>query len=225
MGLLDKLSDRSLDLILERHRARADFRADLVQQLRSYSQHIEQTRIAFRRLQDTMRLGAAGSLPLPPRALAERSVRDNESADTLFREADRRLSELGLDSPQLRNARSVMEARLQRLLTLGPPTSVESLETYTATVARRTEELDDAWAPLRVLLDEAEEFEAVTILRRFRHDLRYLVTAAEEAAKRLARSPNRTDEDSDFVVSVIDHLLLATDLWNERILGLRDEYR
>jgi hypothetical protein len=207
MGLLDELAGRTFDAVIDgqrsrRHRHEA-FVTDLVDQLRAYSAHIEETRIAFQWLMDALEGGRLRSVELPT-AIATLAVDDYDVGRLFDNRALKTLTQLGLLP-----------------LHTAPVGSFEfQLMNQLSKVVTSSEELDTAWAHVRPLLDDALEVKAVLYLRRFRHDLRYRVNYSLSRVEATFASP----DDREALASAIESVrtvLQATDLWNNEIADVR----
>lgn len=86
-------------------------------------------------------------------------------------------------------------------------------------------ELEDAWARVRPILDDALEVEAVTYLRAHRHAFRVRVEQAERAVAYWQMVT--ADRDGDAVVAreralgALKHVIEYADWWNQLISSVR----
>lgn len=220
VGLIDRLGDRALDSLTEvareRRLARREFRARLVNELRTYSVRVEETRVAFLRARGRILAGDLSQTDLPPGRIRELAIEDSEAAARTLHVDREALAASGLDTPALRNAYRVADTAILH--------SIRGSSQQSET-AQRASELDDAWAQVRPLLDDALEYEAIAYLRRYRHELRYLIEDAENGLRRLLRSDSSATDNQRYVLALVDQVLVAADLWNHAIVGIRNDFR
>ena len=229
MGILDQLTGQALDVAAEplrtRRQTRESFRRDLVAQLRAYSVHIEQARISFHRLRLAIVSGSLTSDDFPPATVMEQAITQYDASQSSVGKNQRALRALNQDSPALEQAAEELSGLLYRRLNPRMFGVKEGSKTEIGgavqDVSEKTSELDDAWARVRPLLDDALELEAVIFLRRFRHDVRYLISGAEFMTRRLLEPGKDGPKETQFSLLAIDEVLAAADEWNDKIGSVR----
>jgi hypothetical protein len=182
---------------------REAFRSDVVNQLRSYSVHIQDTRTAFEWLLEALNGGRLRVIDIPT-SVSVLADDDYEVGKLFDQRARKSLSQLSLSDSRKREA-SELDRQLMAQL---------------HNVEAQADRLDRAWSQVRPLIDDAREETAVTFLRRFRHDLRHRVNWSLSLVEIAASIPRDVDAIARANESICC-VLQAADLWNAEILGIR----
>lgn len=144
----------------------------LINELRSYSEQVERTRIAYIELLEAVQRGRIGDRERRLACEGEQ-LRANRSAHELDGDFTALLSETTLNQVEKHAVELYLPVEIASRL-FGHDEATELSHHLKRSLQERVT-LDQAWARVRPLLDDMIEIRVVTALRAHRHELRYLL--------------------------------------------------
>lgn len=230
MALLDRLAERVFDEVTDAHRdsvgRRRALRDEAVAQLVAYSQAIETMRMSLLRTRDSLNAGG----PISPDDLTVASEELLHGPHAPEAPIMARVDRLGIDPEALHRVEGqLVDQAVSNLFGEGlrhHRSHHKRLREQSAAARKQAMLLDEAWARVRPILDDALELEAVAYLRECRHELRALIDQTFRILAVHSTSRNMaTDRDRRRAIDAVDRLLLVADAWNSHVAGTRQRLR